>query len=258
MHEDDVLLHELDHADFQRKVRSFEHWFGAVDGYLHGLHNGHAALEEEPLDAEQRARLIAALSTYAVGESAALEASSGLVRVAPNKSAQIFLATQAVDEARHLEVLLGRMSELGVEDPEAEVAKSAVPSIHRFKQRLLELVDAGEWESALLAQNVLLESMEFVVFEEHARTADRVTRDMLERIVRDERRHLGFGENELAASLRNRPELAQRLGEVRRELDRLVLDTFEHAVRELGLSDSEVPKLAGAYLKTVDRLGIPS
>ena len=47
MHEDDVLLHELDHADFQRKVRSFEHWFGAVDGYLHGLHNGHAALEEE-------------------------------------------------------------------------------------------------------------------------------------------------------------------------------------------------------------------
>jgi ribonucleotide reductase beta subunit family protein with ferritin-like domain len=117
-------------------------------------------------------------------------------------------------------------------------------------------VDSGEWECALFAQNVMLESMEFVVFEEHSRNADRVTRDVLERILRDERRHLGFGENEIARRIRERPEKALGIATVKQELESLVLETFEHAARELGLPPSESPRLGRAYLAATERLGI--
>ena len=253
---EDAILHDLDPSTFGTNVRSFEHWFESVGGYLHDLKHGHAELEEEALDASARERLVATLCTYCVGETAALEASSGLVRLAPNRASQIFLATQAVDEARHVEVLLARIGELGVADPEGEVSRSAAPSLRTFKQRLLELVDAGAWECALFAQNVMLESMEYVVFEEHARAADRVTRDVLERIIRDERRHMGFGENEIGRELRQRPSEATKLADVKRDLERLVLDTFDHAARELGLPPDESPRLARAYQAAVGRLGI--
>ena len=210
---EDAILHDLDPSTFGTNVRSFEHWFESVGGYLHDLKHGHAELEEEALDASARERLVATLCTYCVGETAALEASS-------------------------------------------EVARSAAPSLRTFKQRLLELVDAGAWECALFAQNVMLESMEYVVFEEHARAADRVTRDVLERIIRDERRHMGFGENEIGRELRQRPSEATKLADVKRDLERLVLDTFDHAARELGLPPDESPRLARAYQAAVGRLGI--
>jgi len=249
-------LHALDPGAFHERVRSFDHWFGAVEGYLHGLENGHRVMSDEAPVGLERDRLIGALCTYCVGETAALEASSGLVRIAPNRPAQIFMATQAVDEARHVEVLIGRLRELGVSDPEAEVARRAAPSMTRFREQLLRLVDAQEWDSALFAQNVMLESMEFVVFDTHARRADPVTRDILERILRDERRHLGFGENEIAGRIAERRERRSWIEAVKVELDALALETFEHAARELGLPRRSEADLARRYLAAVARLGI--
>lgn len=62
-------------------------------------------------------RSITTLCNYCVGEAAALEASSGLIRLAPNHHSRAFLATQVVDEARHLEVFLRRIEELGIKSP---------------------------------------------------------------------------------------------------------------------------------------------
>ena len=88
----------------------------------------------------------------------------------------------------HLEVLLHRLRELGVDDPEAEIARSANPSLLQFKRRLLELVGSKDWEAAVFAQNVILECMEFTVFRTHASRTDPVTREVLEGVVKDERR----------------------------------------------------------------------
>ena len=38
---DGTELHALEPEDFEREVRSFEHWFGAVEDYLTGLEGGH-------------------------------------------------------------------------------------------------------------------------------------------------------------------------------------------------------------------------
>jgi 1,2-phenylacetyl-CoA epoxidase catalytic subunit len=251
-------LHEIDPARFEEEVHSFAFWFDAVEGYLAGQEYGHRPGAPEPaLEPRDRERLVTALCSYCVGETAALDGASGLVAIAPNRQSKIFLATQAVDEARHLEVLLHRLRDLGIERPEEEIARRASPSLRRFEQRLRELVRSGDWCAALFAQNVILEAMEFTAFRAHAQHADEKTREILEGIVKDERRHMGFGENDLGRRLATDDSLRRRLIELRRELDPLVLDTFERTMEDLGVARGERPDVGRSYLEAIARLGFP-
>jgi 1,2-phenylacetyl-CoA epoxidase catalytic subunit len=227
------------------------------EGYLPGTSYGrHAETLETRIAPEERERLITALCNYLVGETAALEGASGLIALAPTRMSKVFLATQVVDEARHVEVFMRRLEALGVANPELEIERRADPSLLRFKDRLLELVRAGDWDSALFAQNVILEAMEFAVFQRHAEMADPVTREVLEGILKDERRHIGFGENELGRRLQVMPELRLRIRRVRQELDRLVLSTFEGTSTALGMPTQERTQLGATYLDAVQRLGV--
>jgi len=248
--------HDLDEAEFRATVHSFEFWFEAVEGYLHGRPYGVSpGLQDIELSERQRQGLITTLCNYCVGETAALDASSGMIGFAPDRGAKIFLATQVVDEGRHLEVLLHRMKQLGVADPDAEIAQRANRSLLKFKDRLLDFVDARDWEASVFAQNVILECLEFTVFRHHAGTADPVTAEMLRGIVSDERRHMGFGENDLGRRLLTAPHTHDRLCKIKRELDSLVLDTFAETMGELGIEHDDRPDLAGDYLAAVARLG---
>lgn len=249
-------IHDLDPETFLDEVHSFEFWFQAVEGYLSGTTYGHTPeLDEVALSEVDRDRLVSVLSNYCVGETAALEGASGLIAIAPNRRSKIFLATQAVDEGRHLEVLLHRMRDLGVADPDSEVERRASRSLLLFKRRLLELVASKDWEAAIFAQNVILESLEFAVFHSHAQTADPVTREVLLGIVKDERRHIGFGENELGRRLASAPHTRARIGQVKKELDHLVLDTLEETMQHIGLPRAEHDRLGRSYLESVERLG---
>jgi 1,2-phenylacetyl-CoA epoxidase catalytic subunit len=185
----------------------------------------------------------------------ALEGAGGLIRVAPNRPCKIFLATQTVDEGRHLEVLVHRLAELGVADPEREIERRASAELIRFRERLLAFVGSGEWEAALFAQNVILEAAEFAVFHRHAQSADPITREVLLGIIKDERRHLGFGENELGRRLAHAPALRERLRTVRRELDPLVLASFSRTLALLDTPAVERSELGRDYLAAVERLG---
>jgi len=256
MSEDLSDVHQLEPARFFEQVHSFEFWFEAVEGYLHGLDHGHRAeTPEAALAPVERDRLITVLCNYCVGETAALEGAGGLVQIAPNRASKIFLSTQTVDEGRHLEVLVHRLRELGVADPEVEIATRATPALLEFKRRLLALVRERDWLAALFAQNVILEAMEFTVFQAHARSADPRTREVLQGIVKDERRHMGFGENELGRRLAAEPGAAQRLAAIRRELDPLVFGSFRDTLLRIGGRREEGADLAEHYRAAVTRLG---
>ena len=251
-----VDVHALAHDDFLDTVHSFEFWFQAVEGYLAGTTYGHAeGLVDEPPTGADRERLVDVLCNYCVGEAAALEASSGLIGIAPNRQAKIFLSTQVVDEGRHLEVLLHRLRDLGVAEPEAEVDKRGARSLVLFKRRLLDVVASKDWEGALFTQNVILESLEFAVFRHHARDADPVTAEILRGIIKDERRHIGFGENELGRRLTTAPHTRARLQQTKRELDHLVLDALEETARHIGVDAAERAEIGRAYLESTQRLG---
>jgi len=252
-------VHDLDPQSFYEEVHSFEFWFQAVEGYLSGTTWGHRPeTVDAPMAAEDRDRLITVLCNYCVGESAALEGASGLIVIAPNRLAKVFLATQVADEGRHLEVFYHRMRELGVADPEAEVDRRAGRSLQTFRRRLLELVAGKDWEAAIFAQNVILESLEFAVFQDHAREADPVTAEILRGVVKDERRHMGFGENELGRRVAASPHIRARIGRIKQELDHLVLESLEETVRTLGMPRDENERLGRIYLESVERLGFGS
>ncbi len=249
-------VHGLEPREFLSEVHSFEFWFQSVEGYLSGRPYGHRPdLPAPELTPPERDRLVTVVCNYCVAELAALEGASGLVQFAPNRETKIFLATQAVDEARHLEVFLRLLATLGVESPEHEIERRATRPLIAFKRRLLELVRSRDWEAALFAQNVVLEAMEFAVFRTHAERADPMTREILEGVIKDERRHMGFGENEIGRRLADTPHVRSRLSEIRRELDPLVLETFSETLAELGIPRGERPELAKTYLAAVARLG---
>ena len=107
-------IHDLDPQEFLEEVHSFEFWFQAVEGYLTGLTWGHKPeTEEASLTDGERDRLVTVLCNYCVGETAALEGASGLIAIAPNRLAKVFLSTQVADEGRHLEVFFHRLKTLG-------------------------------------------------------------------------------------------------------------------------------------------------
>ena len=249
-------IHDLDPQAFLEEVHSFEFWFQAVEGYLSGTSWGHRPdAVEGPMGEEDRDRLITVLCNYCVGEAAALEGASGLIVIAPNRLAKVFLATQVVDEGRHLEVFYHRLRDLGVADPEREVERRASPSLQLFRRRLLELVASKDWEAAIFAQNVILESLEFAVFQDHAREADPVTAEILRGVVKDERRHIGFGENELGRRVTAAPHIRARLGEIKKELDHHVLEALAETTLLLGMPRAEHERVGRAYLESVERLG---
>jgi 1,2-phenylacetyl-CoA epoxidase catalytic subunit len=249
-------IHSRNHETFLEEVHSFQFWFDAVGGYLPDQPYGHEEeLESNAPCGSDREALIATLCNYCLGETAALEGASGMIGFAPNRQSKIFLATQVIDEARHLEVFVHRLQMLGIEDVEAAIAQYSSRSLLAFKKRLLEFIEGRDWEAAVFAQNVILESMEFATFQAHLARADKVTAEILVGVLKDERRHMGFGENDLGRRLAATPHLRSRLSRIRKELDPLVLDTFEESLDALGLSRRDRPNVASHYLETVDRLG---
>ncbi len=250
--------HLLEEDEFLQEVQSFSFWFEAVEGYLGERPLGHDPGLADDLDVAGRDQLVTILCNYCVGETAALEASSGLVRLASNNRSQIFMATQVADEARHVEVFRRRLADLGVEDIDATILERANPELQEFRRHLLAFVDAGDWDLAVFAQNVLLETMEDTVFRFHQTNADSVTTQVLEGVVADERRHLGFGENDLGRRLSSDPRRRRDLAKVRSDLDPLVLASFEASYRALGLRRDEYPELGRSYLEAVERLGLDS
>lgn len=254
---DDFDPHALAEQDFLDEVHSFQFWFDSIEGYLTDRPYGRLETTlEEPIDDDRRERLITTLCNYTVGETAALEGAAGLVQLAPDRNSKIFMATQVADEARHLEVFLHRLRDLGVADPEAEIERRAQPALLDFKGALLDLVAGGDWQAAVFAQNVILETMEYTVFRLHAANADAVTRDVLAGVIADERRHAGFGENDLGRSLAIDPSARGRLREIRAQLDPMVLGVFEGALDDVGAPTDERHRLAHEYLDTVERLGL--
>jgi len=254
---DPAEVHALDPEAFEERVHSFQFWFEAVQGYLTEREYGHApGAAEAELSESERDRLVTVLCNYCIGETAALDGASGLVAAAPNRLTKIFLSTQVADEGRHLEVLRHRLVDLGVERPEEEIERRASPRLRDFRRRLEALVAERDWDAAIFAQNVILEAMEFSTFHMHVRYADPVTREVLMGIIKDERRHIGFGETELGRRLKHHPTLRDRLSRVRGQLDPLVLASFEDAMEEIQVPRGEREELGRSYLAAVERLGV--
>lgn len=220
---------------------SIQYWLeSAPQGYLMETEYGHDLGEKEPdlvlgddLLHEQAIRTTVQL---VVGERCALAASSGLINAAPDEASKRFLATQTLDEARHVEVFTQRLLDLGVKKAELEdtIQHYANPNLVKFAELLLEKVDAKDFVAGVVGQNIVLEGMAFHVFEMMQAANEGLNPKFahtLSGTIADERRHVGFGENRIGSLIQEHPERKPDVERLQKEMSYWMLATFSEAFR---------------------------
>jgi hypothetical protein len=218
-----------------------QYWLeSAPQGYLEHTQYGHAPGAHEPAvvleDPVLRDQAQSLTVQLVMGERCALAASSGLINAAPDEGSRRFLATQTLDEARHVEIFTHRLFDLGVKPAELEdVLRERVnPNLARFAELLLEKVDRKDFVAGVVGQNIILEGMAFSVFEMmHAanRGLNPKFAHTLSGTIADERRHVGFGENRIGSLIAEHPEKKPEIERMQKEMSYYMLATFADSFR---------------------------
>jgi pyrroloquinoline quinone (PQQ) biosynthesis protein C len=221
---------------------SIQNWLeSAPQGYLENTEYGHEAGVKEPdfliENPSMRQRAIRQTVQLVVGERCALAASSGLINCAPEEASKRFLATQTLDEARHVEVFTQRLFDLGVKRAELEgvLEAHANPYLVKFAEVLLEKVDKKDFIAGVVGQNIVLEGMAFHVFElNYAGNKDINPKfaQTLKGTIADERRHVGFGEARIGQLIREHPERKDEVQRMQRDMSYFMLATFAEAFKD--------------------------
>jgi hypothetical protein len=228
-------------ADFL-SAYSIQNWLESCpQGYLVGTVYGHSSDEHEiALVTDNEVLRDDAIRTtvqLVVGERCALAASSGLINAAPDEASKRFLATQTLDEARHVEIFTQRLYDLGVKKPDLEntLERYANPNLVKFAGILLEKVDRKDFVAGVVGQNIVLEGMAFSVFEMmHAMNKDVNPKfgHTLSGTIADERRHVGFGENRIGSLIKEHPEKKPAIERMQKDMSYFMLATFADAFRQ--------------------------
>jgi rubrerythrin len=220
---------------------SIQNWLESCpQGYLEGTEFGHSPGEQEPAmlltNDLLHGETLRATVQMVVGERCALAASSGLINAAPDEASKRFLATQTLDEARHVEVFTQRLYDLGVkkEDLESTITQYANPNLVKFAEVLLEKVDKKDFIAGVVGQNIVLEGMAFSVFEMMLAMNEGVNPKFAHTLtgtIADERRHVGFGENRIGSLIKTHPEKKGEIERMQKEMSYWMLATFADAFR---------------------------
>jgi hypothetical protein len=227
-------------ADFL-SAYSIQNWLESCpQGYLENTEYGHPPGEREPallLENEVlHGEAIRTTVQLVVGERCALAASSGLINAAPDEASKRFLATQTLDEARHVEIFTQRLYDLGVRknDLETVIQHYANANLVKFAELLLEKVDRKDFVAGVVGQNIVLEGMAFSVFEMMYALNEPMNPKFahtLSGTIADERRHVGFGENRIGSLIKEFPEKKPEVERLQKEMSYYMLATFADAFR---------------------------
>ena len=147
------------------------------------------------------------------------------------------LATQTLDEARHVEIFTQRLFDLGVKKTELEdvLKQRANPHLVDFASVLLEKVDKKDFIAGVVGQNIVLEGMAFSVFEMMHAGMSAVNPKFAQTLsgtIADERRHVGFGENRIGSLIAEHPEKKGEIEKMQKDMSYHMLATFADSFRE--------------------------
>jgi 1,2-phenylacetyl-CoA epoxidase catalytic subunit len=227
---------------------SIQSWLESCpQGYLAGTVYGHSPAEREPdavLGSEAlREQEIRTTVQLVVAERCALAASAGLINCAPDAASKLFLATQTLDEARHVEIFSQRLFDLGLHKDQLEDAVKTYANRHlvEFAELLLEKVDQRDFVPAVVGQNIILEGMALHVFDmmraAYQKLNPKFARTLIGTVT-DERRHVQFGEDRIGSLVQQHPEKKPEIERLQKEMSHRMLQAFVDGFRgRPGLQD---------------------
>jgi hypothetical protein len=179
------------------------------------------------------------LSNFLHGEQGALLATSQILASAPTMDAKTYAAAQVFDEARHVEAYHRYLS--------TKVELIYPPSPH-LKQLLDTVLTDTRWDFKVLGMQILIEGVALGAFGMIRETAkEPLIKDITERILQDEARHVAFGVMTLKGRYEDMPanELRDREDFVI-ESSRLLRDRFlaQEVWATVGLPQKECEEAA--------------
>ena len=253
------------------KLYEVQHWRETTGRYLDGKTFGYEP-EIPPLTQEQFRDLpsatyhavVGAVAAGLAGERIAFECSAALCAYAPDDNARMFLATQVIDEARHVEVFTHRLRLLGREDIDDTLRRYVNPRMFKFHDEMRERVcECRDFVGGVIGQNLALEGLALGFFEFNAALLEEVdpgTSQILKTVLMDERRHVGFGLMRLRNLLDAQPDRRAQVSDTVAELSDEMMEIFkENAdnMARLGVDPAApMEKVRGYHHMHLAKLGL--
>ncbi|HXW84155.1 MAG TPA: ferritin-like domain-containing protein [Candidatus Binataceae bacterium] len=142
------------------------------------------SLSQERKDGLMRKFAAWRLSQFLHGEQGALLVCGQLVDSAPDLDAKMCAAAQVMDEARHVEGFRKYITKLDRIYP-------IDPTLERL---LTAIMEHERWEAKYVGMQIVAEGLAIAAFRFMQReTKDELLKELLEYIMKDESRHVGFG-----------------------------------------------------------------
>ena len=124
------------------------------------------------------------LSQFLHGEQGALMTAAALTHAVPDYEGKLYAATQTMDEARHVEVFERYLRKLAL----------VYPMSPWLKQLIDATLQADHWVKIAIGMNMVVEGLALGAFHNMRRqTACDLMRSIVEGVLRDESRHVAFG-----------------------------------------------------------------
>jgi tRNA-(MS[2]IO[6]A)-hydroxylase (MiaE)-like len=183
------------------------------------------------------------LCLFVVFEEAALRVSGALTRHAPTAATLAFAAQQSLDEARHHEVFLRRLTaSVRASGASARVEDIVVPPLRRFLDHCYEVADRGTFVEGLVLMNLVLEGMAHPLYayeQRYWQPADPYLTRLIASAFADETRHVAMGAATVRGFLDADPGVRARCQRLADDGRRLMGEVFDYYIRKfVGLFDA--------------------
>jgi hypothetical protein len=150
------------------------------------------------------------LSQFLHGEQGALMTSAALTHAVPDYEGKLYAAQQTADEARHVEAYERYIRKLAI----------VYPMSPWLKETIDVTLQADHWVKIAIGMNMVVEGLALAAFHNMRRaTTCTLLRELTERVLRDESRHVAFGNVYVGEAIRamhpdDREDVAQFAFEV--------------------------------------------
>lgn len=176
------------------------------------------------------------IATFLTAERVSYLGISKLVGYSPDEASAVFLATQTIDEARHYEIFSQRLAAFGVSPQQRDRMMQDVTTkeMRKFYDLIAEQVDKGDFASAMMAHNIVLEGMAYPIYRYESAYWS-VFDPSLTRLIRgafaDEVHHVKFGEAIIRRYTKLGDASRNRMLRLAEEFHQLMTDVFEATIQ---------------------------
>jgi hypothetical protein len=205
------------------------------------------------LSSRQRLALARLLTPVYFGEQTAMAGASAIlprVMAAGEATAQLYLASFIMDEARHFETLTRLYRSLG-HDP---LGLREIPELLRYHHRIRQ-GDRADWVWGILFSDVIAKHF-YRAFGVNQAPADPLFGNLSTPILQDESRHLAFAEHYLRRSVAGmEPARRRALVEMRDDLFRILRAMTERVRADAAAFDIDADDYLGWVWNDVEAFG---